>query len=122
MTATVERLLRRTPRSITVAPVFLGSDGKPAKASWVSEAFRTTCRKAGIKNLRLHDLRHDFASRLTMGGTDLLTVKEYLGHKTLSMTERYSHLTPDHKARAIRILDEEVDTLVDTRHAEGGKA
>ena len=62
-------------------------------------------RKAGIKDFRFHDMRHCFASHLVMAGVDLTTVKELLGHKTLTMTLRYSHLAPSHKAKAVEILD-----------------
>jgi hypothetical protein len=40
-----------------------------------------------------------------MAGADLMTVKELLGHKTLAMTLRYSHLAPSHKMRAVDLLD-----------------
>ena len=40
-----------------------------------------------------------------MNGVDLATVAELLGHSTTTMTERYSHLSPDHKTRAVKTLD-----------------
>ena len=43
-----------------------------------------------------------------MAGVDLTTVKELLGHKTLAMTLRYSHLLPSHKQKAVEVLDETV--------------
>ena len=51
-----------------------------------------------------------------MAGADLMTVKELLGHKTLAMTLRYSHLAPAHRRRAVDLLDE---ALNGTRHAQG---
>ena len=62
-------------------------------------------RKAGIRDFHFHDLRHTFASHLVMLGQDITTVKELLGHKTLAMTLRYTHLAPSHKVKAMDILD-----------------
>jgi site-specific recombinase XerC len=51
------------------------------------------------------DSWHTFASHLVMAGIDITTVKELLGHKTLTMTLRYAHLAPTHKVKAEDILD-----------------
>jgi len=53
---------------------------------------------------RFHDLRHTFASRLAMEGVDLLTIKDLGGWKTLSMVQRYAHLSPGHRQNAIERL------------------
>ncbi len=75
--------------------VFCNKEGKPYGN--VRRSFATALRKTGIKDFKFHDLRHTFASQLTMAGIDLKTVQELLGHKTLDMTLRYAHLSPDHK-------------------------
>ena len=48
-----------------------------------------------------HALRHTFASRLVAAGVDLRTVQELEGWKTLSMVQRYAHLSPGHLAAAV---------------------
>ena len=71
----------------------------------IKTAFLEARRKGGLENVRFHDLRYTFASHLMMAGVDLMTVKELLGHKSIKMTERYSHLSPGHKANAMAALD-----------------
>ena len=61
-------------------------------------------QKAKISDFHFHDLRHTAASHLVMGGVDLATVKEILGHKDIKMTLRYTHLAPDHKRNAVETL------------------
>ncbi len=54
-----------------------------------------------------HVMRHTFASRLVIAGVDLRTVQELLGHKSITMTMRYTHLSPDHKRNAIAALEQQ---------------
>ena len=89
--------------------VFYGSDGKPLKN--VRTSFFTALKKSGIIDFRFHDLRHTFASHLVMSGVDLNTVRELMGHKSLDMTLRYAHLSPDHKRRAVAILDKQLVSI-----------
>jgi site-specific recombinase XerD len=49
----------------------------------------------------MHDLRHTAASYMIMNGVDLRTVADILGHKTIAMTMKYTHLLDDHKLKAI---------------------
>lgn len=70
----------------------------------VSTAWRGACRRAGLSGVRPHDLRHTFASWLVMAGTPLRTVAELLGHKSLSMVMRYSHLSEDHQREHVASL------------------
>jgi site-specific recombinase XerD len=91
-----------------------GKQGQP----WQDfrKRFKSAVTKANIDNFRFHDIRHTFASHLVMAGVDLMTVKELLGHASLTMTMRYSHLAPDHRMRAIKTLDTtyQTDTKTDT--------
>jgi len=79
--------------------------GRPLKQSYVGRCFRNACEQAEITGFRFHDLRHTFGSHLTLAGVDLLTVSRLMGHKTTKMTERYTHLSLEHKAEAIAKLD-----------------
>ncbi len=70
-------------------------DGRPLDRFYRS--WRAACELAGLEDFHFHDLRHTFCSNLVLSGADLKTVKEMIGHKDLSMTDRYSHLTLKHK-------------------------
>lgn len=88
--------------------IFCNKNGQPFTN--VRKSFSTALKKTGIKDFRLHDCRHTFASQLAMSGVDLNTIRELLGHKSLDMTLRYSHLSQDHKKRAVDVLDGQMGT------------
>ncbi|MHB1690220.1 MAG: site-specific integrase [Thiomonas sp.] len=60
--------------------------------------WETALKRAGIEDFHWHDLRHTCASYLAMSGASLAEIAEILGHKTLAMVKRYSHLSHDHVA------------------------
>ena len=60
------------------------------------------------------------ASALAMKGVDLNTIRELLGHKTMEMVMRYSHLMDRHKAQAVALLDSQEDTQEDSRAKADG--
>ena len=62
------------------------------------------CQDAGISKIRWHDLRHTFASRLVMGGENILTVQKLCRHADVKVTMRYAHLAPQHLHRAVDSL------------------
>lgn len=82
--------------------VFPGHEGAPMVE--VKTGWKNLLKQAEIENFRWHDMRHHFASHLVMAGVDLNTVRELLGHADLSMTLRYAHLAPEHKASAVEKL------------------
>jgi len=69
------------------------------------KSYDTVRKKAGLKDVHLHDLRHTAASHLLMAGVDLRTLAEILGHKTMQMVHRYTHLLNDHKLKAIERIN-----------------
>ncbi|MBN3038478.1 MAG: site-specific integrase [Candidatus Omnitrophica bacterium] len=109
MNSKVKSTLIRVPKRKNSPYIFCTKTGKPYKD--IKTGWWTAIRKCGIIDFRFHDLRHTFASHLVMSGVDLNTVRELLGHKSLDMTLRYSHLSPDHKKRAVDILDKRMDTF-----------
>ncbi len=72
----------------------------------IDKSFKSACRRAGIKGLRFHDLRHTVASRLIEKGADIITVKELLGHSRISSTQRYTHSGDERKRKAVEMLSE----------------
>jgi len=70
------------------------------------ESFEAAVKRAGIDNFHMHDLRHTAASYMIMNGVDLRTVADILGHKTISMTMRYTHLLDGHKLKAIDRIEQ----------------
>ena len=102
--------------------VFIGEHGKPLKKPrhWWDKVLA----EAGIEDFHWHDLRHTFASRLVMAGVDLRTVAQLLGHRTLQMVMRYSHLSQSHELAAVERLcktGEGNEKRSDTRSDTGAK-
>jgi len=64
-------------------------------------AFDNAVKKAKIDDFHMHDLRHTAASYLLMAGVDLRTLADILGHSTMQMVQRYTHLLDDHKLKAV---------------------
>ena len=63
---------------------------------------------AALDDFKFHDLRHSCASYLAMGGATLLEIAEVLGHKTLAMVKRYSHLAESHTAGVVERMNERI--------------
>lgn len=83
-------------RRINTKYVFPGKEGhKPIE---LKRQWENAIENAGLEDFRFHDLRHTAASYLAMNGASLLDIAHILGHKTLEMTKRYSHLTEQHTA------------------------
>jgi hypothetical protein len=81
-------LLRSTPSDSASPYIF------PTQLSGFFHPWNRIRRRAGLADVRLHDLRHSFASFLVNQGVSLYVVQGLLGHTQVSMTQRYAHLAP----------------------------
>ena len=66
--------------------------------------FEQACRKAKIKDFRFHDLRHSAASAMARAGVPERQMQEVLGHKSVAMTKRYTHLRPSELDEAVAAM------------------
>jgi integrase len=82
--------------------------GSPSggRLTTVRRAFRTACRRSGLADLHFHDLRHTFASLFMQSGGNLYALQKLLGHRSIKMTERYSHLSPGHLKSEVERMQE----------------
>jgi len=85
--------------------VFCHEDGSPFTQSAIEAALRYACKRAGLRRIGSHVLRHTFCSLLAMRGAAPKAIQELAGHSTLSMTLRYMHLAPSALREAIGLLD-----------------
>jgi len=98
--ALLESLRRASPEAQPQDYVFPNPrTGKPF--GQVFNSWNSARRKAGMPRLRLHDLRHSFASFLVNAGCSLYEVQKILGHASINMTQRHSHLNQESLLRAV---------------------
>jgi integrase len=97
-------------RRLDTQRVFLYKE-KPVRD--VKTAFDKACRRAGIKNLRLHDLRHTASTNLRRAGVDATTAMKIVGHKSERMHRRYNTVEPEDLRRAVsQLATYQANTLI----------
>lgn len=74
----------------------------------IRSAWEWALKRAEITNFKFHDLRHSAASYLAMNGASLAEIAEVLGHKTLQMVKRYSHLSETHTSKVVARMNEKI--------------
>jgi integrase len=95
-------------------------DKKGKKQKHISRTFYKTVLDLGFnegisdnrQKVSFHTLRHTFASWLAIQGTSLYEIKELMGHKSIEMTERYAHLMPNVKIKAVNRLADNFMTFL----------
>lgn len=85
--------------------VFCRDDGAMMNSGEIKWPLWRACKRAGLRRVGWHVMRHSFASHLVMRGAPIKAVQELLGHATIMMTMRYAHLAPEIARDAVRLLD-----------------
>jgi excisionase family DNA binding protein len=87
----------------------------------IRRAFYGACRRAGIRNLLLIDLRRTFATRLLEAGVDIITVQQLLGHTSVTTTQIYTMSNKEEKRRAVSLLEGLPPNHLSTRCPRNGR-
>jgi integrase len=89
--------------------IFPSATQKPLVAShWRSRVFEKALAKAGLRKIRIHDLRHGYASMMIQAGESLAYIRDQLGHHSIKVTvDIYGHLAPDGNKEAVDRLDDD---------------
>jgi len=96
--------------------VFIRPDGSPINPNAVTLAFRRIIQKAGLRNLRIHDLRHTHATLMLKAGVHPKVVSERLGHASIGITlDIYSHVLPGIQEEAAEKFDRIFETGYDVK-------
>lgn len=95
--------------------VFPNLSGKPmSSANLLQRGFYPALRRAGIRKIRFHDLRHTYASLLIAGGEDIVRVSRLLGHSSPNITlSVYAHMLPEQHYSTVALLEKLLATNQD---------
>jgi integrase len=96
-----------------------GREGRPLTLSGLEQVWQVVRAKAGLEDVRLHDLRHSFASAAVAGGASLPMVGALLGHTTAETTKRYAHLAGDPLAAASKSIGRAIASAMRARSSAG---
>ena len=107
----VLQLLASIPQGKGCDPVFANPKTKKAYNS-VFFSWNTARKSVGLGDVRMHDLRHSFASFLVNAGRSLYEVQKILGHTQIKTTQRYAHLSQDTLLEAANVVFKAVPLLM----------
>jgi integrase len=102
--------------------VFVSDAGKPLIANvWRRDIFRKALQRAKMRKIRIHDLRHTYASLLIQTGESLAYIRDQLGHHSIKVTvDIYGHLAPEGSKAAVNRLDDPQTIATQTQPKEKG--
>jgi integrase len=100
--------VRRIDTDIVFYGNALAMPGTALKPVDLKKPWATVVAKAKLVDFRFHDLRHSAASYLAMNGASTIEIAAVLGHKTLQMVKRYSHLANSHTAAVVSAMNEKI--------------
>ena len=104
----LDLLKKKNKKRFLASPLIFPSSVDPSKPFDFRRPFMMALKSSQIKHLRWHDLRHTAASYMVQSGVSLKIVGEILGHRDLSVTQRYAHLSPEHLRESISIIDKKL--------------
>src|SRR5205823_2183562 len=108
--------VRRAKHGLPAIPfLFPGKDGQPLQE--IKRFWASVCSKAGISGVRLHDLRHTYASILASSGLSLPIIGALLGHSQAATTNRYANLMDD----PLRAATERAGAVISGAGTPGGE-
>jgi integrase len=85
--------------------LFTRPDGSPLTRGVIKGRFWRVTEAAGLRRIRLHDMRHSYASQLAMAGVPITAIQRFLGHADVRTTQRYAHLAPDALSEYVERLE-----------------
>ena len=86
--------------------MLLNLDGADCSLGEWRHGLYRACRRAGLREVGWHTLRHTYASHLAMRRVAIRAIQELMGHATIAMTMRYAHLAPGATRAAVATLDQ----------------
>ena len=104
----LDLLRSRSKQKRTKSDLVFPSKMNSKKAHDFTRAWRKVIRESEIDDFRWHDLRHCTASYLAMNGASVRDIADILGHKTLQMAMKYSHLTKNHSEKILKSMNDKL--------------
>jgi integrase len=97
-------------------------DGQVIEQNYIRRVFKRVLSRAGLREIKLHGLRHTYASMLASSGqVDMYTLQKLLTHKSPQMTQRYAHLRDEALRRAANLAGDLINQAVNSQEVEQEK-